>query len=79
MPVTLVSVLVAGLIVLLVPGADDYGWFAYAPLPQQVAPPDGVVFLGFRARIGIALICLALLGMAFWAGFRTGLRRTPAE
>jgi heme/copper-type cytochrome/quinol oxidase subunit 1 len=78
-PVTLVSVLVAGLIVLLVPGAGDYGWFAYAPLPQQAAAPDGVIFLGFRARIGIALICMALLGMAFWAGFRTGLRRIPAD
>jgi len=76
-PVTLLAVLAAGLVLVLVPEADNYGWFAYAPLPEQVPATGGLVFLGVRAWLGLALAAAALLGLAFWAGFRAGSRRTP--
>lgn len=71
----LVLVLLAGLVLVLLPSTETYGWFAYAPLSQQYFMPEGLVFLGARARVGIALIVVALLGVAFWAGFWLGRRR----
>jgi heme/copper-type cytochrome/quinol oxidase subunit 1 len=71
----LVLTLLAGLVLLVLPGTESYGWFAYAPLSRQYTMPEGLVFLGARARVGIALIFVALLGAAFRAGFWTGRRR----
>lgn len=71
----LVLLLLAGLVLVLLPSTETYGWFAYAPLSQQYFMPDGLVFLGARARTGIGLIVVALLGTAFWAGFWLGRRR----
>ncbi|MGX9899892.1 hypothetical protein ACW0JT_08115 [Arthrobacter sp. SA17] len=71
----LVLVLLAGLLLVLLPSTETYGWFAYAPLSQQYFMPEGLVFLGARAKAGIALIVVALLGTAFWAGFWLGRRR----
>ncbi|WP_247040926.1 hypothetical protein [Arthrobacter rhizosphaerae] len=71
----LVLLLLGGLVLVLLPSTETYGWFAYAPLSQQYFVPDGLVFLGARARVGIALIVVALLGAAFWAGFWLGRRR----
>lgn len=75
----LVLVLLAGLVLVLLPSTETYGWFAYAPLSQQYFMPDGLVFLGARARVGIALIVVALLGVAFWAGFWLGRRRVDPQ
>jgi heme/copper-type cytochrome/quinol oxidase subunit 1 len=75
----LALVLLAGLVLVLLPSTETYGWFAYAPLSQQYFMPDGLVFLGARARIGIALIVVALLGAAFWVGFWLGRRRMDPQ
>ncbi|WP_461164600.1 hypothetical protein [Arthrobacter sp. R4-81] len=75
----LVLLLLAGLVLVLLPSTETYGWFAYAPLSQQYFMPEGLVFLGVRARVGIALIVVALLGAAFWAGFWLGRRRVDPQ
>jgi heme/copper-type cytochrome/quinol oxidase subunit 1 len=74
-----VLLLLAGLVLVLLPSTETYGWFAYAPLSQQYFMPEGLVFLGARARVGIALIVVALLAAAFWAGFWLGQRRVNPQ
>lgn len=75
MPVTLLAVLAAGLILVLVPNSDNDGWFAYAPLSEQQMATGTLLFLGVRAWVGLSLAAAALLGLAFWSGFRAGRQR----
>ena len=72
-PLAATAMLLAGLVLLAQPvPAEDFGWFAYAPLDSQLVVPQGLMFMGAAAWTGAALIGAGLLVLAFWSGYRTG-------
>lgn len=72
-PLAAAAMLLAGLILLAQPvSQEDFGWFAYAPLPTGPVVPQGLMFMGAGAWAGVALIGVGLLVLAFWSGYRTG-------
>lgn len=50
--------------------AKSFGWFAYAPLAEDVSP--GLFFLSGQQLIGGGLIGLGLVGAGLVLGFRWG-------
>ncbi|MEE2570503.1 hypothetical protein V1638_14030 [Pseudarthrobacter sp. J64] len=57
----------------------SFGWFAYAPLSNQVFIGDGVAFVSQGTQIGLAVAVVGLLILAFWAGYRIGRRPDAAK
>jgi heme/copper-type cytochrome/quinol oxidase subunit 1 len=53
------------------------GWFAYAPLNNQLFMGNGVAFISQGTQIGLAVAITGLLILAFWAGYRIGRRASP--
>jgi heme/copper-type cytochrome/quinol oxidase subunit 1 len=53
------------------------GWFAYAPLSNEVFTGNGVAFVSQGTQIGLAIAFGGLLVLAFWAGYRIGRRANP--
>jgi heme/copper-type cytochrome/quinol oxidase subunit 1 len=53
------------------------GWFAYAPLSNQLFAGNGVAFVSQGTQIGVAVAVAGLLVLAFWAGYRIGRRASP--
>lgn len=51
----------------------SFGWFAYAPLSDEVFLP-GMTMLDNTQVTGLALLVAGLLCTAFWAGLRVGRR-----
>jgi hypothetical protein len=75
-PLLAASLLLAGLILTSLPvRTENFGWFAYAPLSQQTFQLQGLLMIGPEAWTGIAMISLGLLILAFWSGYRVGVRR----
>lgn len=79
---TAVVVAVAGAVVLIVglmtPVA--FGWFAYQPLANATFVPDaGGVFLSRLAIIGLVILAIGLLAIAFLAGFRAAQGRSSRD
>jgi len=56
----------------------SFGWFAYAPLSNQIFTGSGMAFVSQGTQIGLAVAVAGLLVLAFWAGYRTG-RRASAK
>lgn len=52
---------------------QTFGWFAYAPLSDEVFLP-GMTILGNGQITGLALLAAGLICAAFWAGLRVGRR-----
>ena len=52
---------------------QSFGWFAYAPLGDEVFLP-GMTILGHGQITGLALLVAGLICAAFWAGLRVGRR-----
>jgi len=50
------------------------GWFAYAPLSNEVFTANGMAFISPGTQIGLAVMVAGLLVLAFWAGYRAGRR-----
>lgn len=50
------------------------GWFAYAPLSNEVFSGNGVAFISRGMQIGLGIVVAGLLVIAFWAGYRMGRR-----
>lgn len=71
--VGLVAVLV-GCLVAWSNASASVGWFAYAPLSNQVFLGSGVAFVSQGTQIGLAVAVTGLLVLAFWAGLRIGRR-----
>lgn len=67
-----------GLAAVLAP-RQEVGWFAYAPLANQSFTSDQIVLMDSGARAGYLLLAVGLLTLAFWLGYRLGLRRTARE
>lgn len=74
--VGLVAVLVGCLIAWSNANAS-IGWFAYAPLSNQLFPGSGVAFVSQGTQIGLAVAVTGLLVLAFWAGYRIGRTAHP--
>lgn len=53
------------------------GWFAYAPLSNQLFTGDGMAFVSQGTQTGLAVAVTGLLVLAFWAGYRIGRRASP--
>ncbi|MEO5319680.1 hypothetical protein PV761_13975 [Arthrobacter sp. CC3] len=56
-----------------------FGWFAYAPLSNEVFTGNGIAFVSQGTQIGLAVAVTGLLVLAFWAGYRIGRNAKPAN
>ncbi|MCO4275169.1 hypothetical protein NG701_12140 [Pseudarthrobacter sp. HLT3-5] len=77
-PILAAAAVATGLAAVLAP-RQEIGWFAYAPLANQTFTSDTMVLMDSGARTGYLLIAVALLTLAFWLGYRLGLRRRAAS
>ena len=75
---------VAGLVAVLVGcfvawsnATTSFGWFAYAPLSDQLFVGSGVAFVSQGTQIGLVVAVAGLLILAFWAGYTIGRRASP--
>lgn len=76
MPLLGLALLAAGAILLSAPVRQaDFGWFAYAPLSEQVFAGPGVLIMDAGTWAGVVLAGLGLLTLAFWSGFLAGRHR----
>ena len=48
------------------------GWFAYAPLSNELFTGNGIALVSHGTQIGLAVAATGLLVLAFWAGYRIG-------
>ena len=69
----LVGVLVAWL------NRDYVGWFAYALLSNTTFTANGAALITQGTQVGLAIVGLGLLTIAFWAGYRIGRRGVPPK
>ena len=76
--VGLVAVLV-GCLVAWSNANASIGWFAYAPLSNQVFLGNGVAFVSQGTQIGLAIAVTGLLVLAFWAGYKLGRNARPTN
>lgn len=69
--------LVAGVVTLILgpSTASSFGWFAYAPLSDEVFAP-GMHFLTTAQILGWTFIACAACATAFWAGLAVARRRS---
>jgi heme/copper-type cytochrome/quinol oxidase subunit 1 len=68
-----VALLVVGCVLWATAGPTTFGWFAYAPLPEEVVSPGFTMLTpGMQVALGLAAAGLVLLaGLAgFWIGRR---------
>ncbi|MGO4145353.1 hypothetical protein AB4Y77_09735 [Paenarthrobacter sp. YAF11_1] len=65
---------VAGVIVAWSNLETNVGWFAYAPLSNEVFVGDNGSFVSKETQLGLTIAGLGLLVLAFWAGLRIGRR-----
>lgn len=56
-----------------------FGWFAYAPLSNEVFTGNGIAFVSQGTQIGLAVAVTGLLVLAFWAGYRIGKNAKPTN
>lgn len=70
----LIAVIV-GLLVAWNNQETSVGWFAYAPLSNEVFVGDNGSFVSKGTQLGLAVTVLGLLVLAFWAGLAIGRRR----
>lgn len=79
-PITAVLAVATGIMIaLLGDSSASYGWFAYAPLSNEVFSGDGLIYMGPSAKVAITFTVGGLLLLAFWSGYRTALRRGPVS
>lgn len=66
---------IVGLIVAWNGTNETTGWFAYAPLSDNVFQPSGGSFVSRGSQLGLAVTGVGLLVLAFWAGLAIGRRQ----
>ena len=67
-------------IVVATPPASSasFGWFAYAPLSGAVFAPEAAAVVSTASIVGAGVVALGLAAVAFWGGYRLGVRRGTA-
>lgn len=55
------------------------GWFAYAPLSNELFTGNGIAFASQGTQIGLAVAVVGMLVLAFWAGYRIGRNARPTN
>jgi heme/copper-type cytochrome/quinol oxidase subunit 1 len=78
LPVAGLVAVVVGFFVAWSNATSTIGWFAYAPLNNQLFLGNGMAFVSQGTQIGLAVAVAGLLVLAFCAGYRIG-RRTPKD
>ncbi len=68
-------IVVTGLVVMLT-APQEFGWFAYQPLPLEQPLPHGVTA---QSASGVALAVLGLVLLSLAVGYRFGLQRGRGE
>ncbi|WP_426228268.1 hypothetical protein [Pseudarthrobacter sp. DSP2-3-2b1] len=58
---------------------DYVGWVAHAPLSNTTFTANGAALVTQGTQVGLAIVVLGLLMLAFWAGYRIGRRGMPQE
>ena len=76
--VGLVAVL-AGCVVAWSNSTTSVGWFAYAPLSNQLFTGSGTALVSQGMQIGVGVAVAGLLVLAFWAGYRIGRQTAPKK
>lgn len=75
-PLLAVALLAAGAVLLSLPvRQENFGWFAYAPLSEQVFAGQGLLVMDAEKWTGVGLLGAGLLILAFWSGYRTAMQR----
>lgn len=76
-PIAGLAAVVVGCLVAWSNANASFGWFAYAPLSNQLFSGNGIAFVTQGTQIGLAVAGVGLLVLAFWAGYRIGKRVAP--
>ena len=77
-PLAGLAAVLVGCVVAWNSNADaSFGWFAYAPLSNQVFIGNGISLVTQGTQIGLAVAVVGLLVLAFWAGYRIGRKTSP--
>ncbi|WP_343319448.1 hypothetical protein AAFM46_02870 [Arthrobacter sp. TMP15] len=79
-PVLALAAVITGILLAMgASGSAEVGWFAYAPLSNEMVSSNALFFIGPRAKVGLASMALGLMLLAFWSGYRTAVRRKSAH
>ncbi|ASN21548.1 hypothetical protein [Arthrobacter sp. YN] len=70
---------IAGVVVAWSNLETNVGWFAYAPLSNEVFVGDNGSFVSKGTQLGLAVAGVGLLVLAFWAGLAIGRRGSHPE
>lgn len=70
--------LIVGIVVTAVPASRPatFGWFEYSPLSSANGPLDGLYIISTTGVVGVVILGVGLMALAFWAGLRVA-RRQP--
>ncbi|MCP1415410.1 hypothetical protein [Paenarthrobacter sp. A20] len=68
-------VVIVGVVVAWNGMETNVGWFAYAPLSNEVFVGDNGSFISKETQLGLGIAGIGLLLLAFWAGLAMGRRR----
>lgn len=79
LPVLGLVAVLAGVVIAKSNETASFGWFAYAPLSEQVFIGNGVALVSQGTQLGLAVTVIGLLVLAFWAGYRTGRQPKPEK
>ncbi|HYH76570.1 MAG TPA: hypothetical protein VD841_03590 [Arthrobacter sp.] len=79
LPAVGLAAVLAGCIIAWSNATTSFGWFAYAPLSDQLFTGAGTALVSQGTQIGLAVAVAGLLVLAFWAGYRFGRQASPTK
>jgi heme/copper-type cytochrome/quinol oxidase subunit 1 len=80
LPMASVAAVLIGIVCLIVgfwPQSASFGWSAYAPLANAIYLQDGARVFTRTAQVGVGVLVMGLIGLAFWGGLLVGRGSTP--
>jgi heme/copper-type cytochrome/quinol oxidase subunit 1 len=79
LPAVGLAAVLAGCLIAWSNATTSFGWFAYAPLNDQIFTGSGTALVSQGTQIGLAVAVAGLLVLAFWAGYRIGRHAAPTQ
>jgi heme/copper-type cytochrome/quinol oxidase subunit 1 len=79
LPAVGLAAVLAGCLIAWSNATTSFGWFAYAPLSDQIFTGSGTALVSQGTQIGVAVAVAGLLVLAFWAGYRIGRQAGPTK